>query len=611
MKAALARFFWPPVTDGDYLNTARKRCLIVMCSVAAVVGLASGLQNFEASFAVYPVQTLVSVLAPLILLACPILLAVTNNLRAIALFFNAFIFAALLAVPMIAGGMHSRATLFMLPWAMMATLFLGWKEGIGAGILVFVAYLLFHLNGPDIPPGIHDMSSETLSSWLFVGLTMTLVVLIGGAAIFQREMERAAVKLSEARAEAEAANRAKSRFLANMSHEIRTPMNGILGMTEMLENTPLNDQQKIFTDTISYSGQSLLAIINDILDLSKIEAGDEKLVSKPFDIRALAEQLRMHFEPQAQTSNIEFMLAVDESLPETVRGDKGALRRILFNLLNNALKFTNEGTVCVNISGEVKDSNLDLTIEVDDTGIGIPADYVGNIFDKFAQAETSTTRRYDGTGAGLAISRLLARAMGGDISVRSIVGKGSNFTVSVKLAVISNAAAPASEAQQTPLGAKAALPKALPQQCASVAPGAASASGIRILVAEDNEVNRLVLKHLLGERCDDVTFANDGREAFEAYKNKNFDVVLMDISMPNMDGYEAARAIRAHEDQHHLNHTPIICVTAHTLEEHREKSLASGMNDYLPKPVGKENLWAKLNAWTGSATAASGIASSG
>lgn len=596
MKAALASFFWPPVTDGDYLNTARKRCLIVMCSVAAVVGLASGLRNFEASFAAYPVQTLVSALAPLILLACPVLLVVTNNLRAVALFFLAIIFIALFAVPVIAGGMHSRATLFMLPWAMMTTLFLGWKEGIGAGLLVFAAYLFLHLGGPAIPPGVQEMSSETLSSWLFIGLTMTLVMVIGSAAIFQREMEQAAVKLSEARIEAEAANCAKSRFLANMSHEIRTPMNGILGMTEMLESTPLNGQQKIFADTISYSGQSLLAIINDILDLSKIEAGDEKLISKPFELRALAEHLRMHFEPKAQTSNIQFRLAFDESLPKMVRGDERALRRILFNLLNNALKFTNEGAVCINISGTVKGSDLDLTIDIDDTGIGIPADYVGSIFDKFAQAESSTTRRYDGTGAGLAISRLLARAMGGDISVRSVEGQGSTFSVRITLPIAQTPAQPASETDQNSADAKTSGPN-----LGSSASGTSPTTDIRILVAEDNEVNRLVLKHLLNTQSYDVTFAADGREAFEAFKRENFDVILMDISMPNMDGYEATKAIRAHESQHCSGYTPIICVTAHTLEEHRAKSLASGMNDYIPKPVGKEKLWAKLNAWTGAA----------
>ncbi len=602
MKATLARLFWPPVTDGDYLDAARRRCLLVMCFVAAAVGFASGLRNFEASYAAYPIQTLVAVLAPLVLLACPIMLAFTNNLRAVAFFFLGFTFLTMVAVPLIAGGMYSRATLFMLPWAMMATLFLGWKEGIGAAILVFAAYLLLHLNSQSISQGVHDMSSETLSSWLFVGLSMTLLVLTGSAAIFQREMERAAIKLTEARAEAQTANRAKSEFLANMSHEIRTPMNGILGMTEMLESTQLTAQQKVFADTISSSGQSLLAVINDILDLSRIETGDEKLKSKPFDLHMLAEQVYASFEPLARQRNINFKLALNETLPETVRGDESALRQILINLLNNALKFTAAGSVSVEISGKVKDRVLALTIDVEDTGIGIPDDRADHIFDMFAQAESSTTRRYDGTGAGLAISRLLARAMGGDISVRSVEGKGSTFSFQVKLPVISNAELPARDVVHEFVASDSAAPEAPLRPAAPTGSNQTPTMGIRILVAEDNEVNRLVLKHLLSTQSHNVTFAVDGREAFEAFKRDSFDVVLMDISMPNMDGYEATRAIRAHETEHHLNHTPIICVTAHTLEEHREKSLASGMNDYLPKPVGKENLWAKLNAWTSAAT---------
>ena len=606
MKAALARFFWPPVTDGDYLDAARKRCLLVMCFVAAAVGLASGLHNFETSFAAYPIQTLVAVLGPLVLLACPLMLAFTNNLRAVAFFFLGFTFVAMVAVPLIAGGMYSRATLFMLPWAMMATLFLGWKEGIGAAILVFAAYLVLHINNQSISPSVYEISSETLSLWLFTGLTMTLLVLTGSAAIFQREMERAAVKLSEARAEAEAANLAKSRFLANISHEIRTPMNGILGMAEMLDNTPLTEQQKTFADTIAFSGQSLLAIINDILDLSKIEAGDEKLVSKPFALCRLVEQVHAHFEPLARDKNIDFKLVADEALPTAVLGDESALRQILLNLLNNALKFTDEGSVCVRISGAVENNVLALTIDVEDSGIGIAADHLDAIFDKFAQAESSTTRRYDGTGAGLAISRLLARAMGGDISVCSVADKGSKFSVQLNLPIASSNVQIATDAAIAGV-AKPRLGAPLESEAAA-APDTEPTSGIRILVAEDNEVNRLVLKHLLCTRDHKVTFAVDGREAFEEYKRNNFDVILMDISMPNMDGYEATKAIRAYENQYHMNHIPIICVTAHTLDEHREKSLASGMNDYLPKPVGKEKLWAKLNAWTGAA-AFQGIAS--
>ena len=597
MGAQFARFIWPPVENGDYLTTARKRCLLVICFVSCAVGVWSGTRNFEESFDLYPLQTIIAIALPLVLLVCPIILAYTNNLRAVAIFFLAFTFVGLFAVPYLAGGMFSRGTLFMLPWAMLATLFLGWREGIVAAVVVFAAYLFFFLFDEYLPPSLYEIDEAMVKTWLFTGLTMTLFMLIGGAAIFQREMERAANKLSEAREAAEAAHRAKSDFLANISHEIRTPMNGILGMADMLEGTKLDERQKLFTQTINSSATSLLAVINDVLDLSQIEAGEQKLAENSIELKAFAQEMYDLYASHAHQKHLRFDMSISEGLPSKIMGDEAALRRILINLLSNAFKFTENGSVSLSFSGFVRGRELALTVDVADTGIGISHEQIEAIFESFAQAENSTTRRYDGAGAGLSISRLLARAMDGDVTVTSRPNKGSKFRLTVALPILDY-----ESLRQMKLSTRSSAnglrrPIAKPNGANGKEKDAAPRS-VRVLVAEDNEVNRLVLKHLLDTKTHSVTFAEDGLQAFQAYQEDTFDIILMDISMPNMDGYEAAKAIRAHEEENDLESTPIICVTAHTLEEHREKSLASGMNDYIPKPVGKENLLAKLNAWT-------------
>ena len=591
-RSPVTHFFWPPVRDGDYLEAARKRCLIVISLAATVAGLISGLRNFEQSIALYPVQTLIAVLGPLVMLACPILIAKTNNVRAVAWFFLIYSFIALVAVPLLAGGMFSRATFFMLAWAVMATLFLGWKEGIGAAVVVLCTYLLLYNLHSSLPPSVYEITSETISLWLLIGLSLTLVMLTTGAAIFQREIEQAAVKLSEARIEAETANRAKSEFLAKMSHEIRTPMNGVLGMAEMLENTELTKNQRLYAETITSSGESLLTIINDILDLSKIEAGHMTFIDEPFCLKAFIEQISMLFKLRANQQQLELLLEYDDELPSHVVGDAGRIRQVLINLIGNALKFTKTGHIKINIGGKTDGNTSSLLFKVEDTGVGISADKLDHIFNNFEQAEASTTRRFDGAGLGLAISRHLARAMGGDIKAQSEYGVGSTFTFNLALPVAATVTPRFETGKENSFEVE-------PQDDAKKEENRLEPiNAIRVLAAEDNEVNRLVLKSMIDARKYALTFAVNGLEALEAFKTQNFDIVLMDISMPEMDGHEATRAIRLLEEKNNLKRTPIVCVTAHAFESQRQRSLDAGMDDYLTKPMSREIITSTLLKWT-------------
>lgn len=454
-----------------------------------------------------------------------------------------------------------EARLFLLAW----------------GLLILMASML-SLQSFGLFPGLPVLLTLNGMEVTFI-LQQLLLALALASRMNKLKDER--LKQEQATLRAEAENAAKTEFLAKMSHEIRTPMNALLGITQLLQDTTMDETQKNYVDTLYSSGHALLNVINDILDYSKIASGKTELEMVDFNLPDLLDECIQVFSLSAREKSLSLVCERSQDLPTYVCGDAGRLRQILLNLLSNAIKFTEYGNVFLRTSVEENTSTrVRLRFEVEDSGIGIAPEKIPGLFESFVQADSSTSREYGGSGLGLAISRQLVELMHGHIIASSQPGKGTVFRFNVLLKTAT---------------ANPALPDA------RQVPSPAMFVGVRALVVEDNPINQLVIRGFLQKVGIRARMASSGQEALDILDNDEeiFDLVFMDCEMPFMDGFETTRRLRIWEQQHKRKPLHIIALTAHALPQHRQQCLMAGMDDYLSKPLLLSKLVEKLNSVLG------------
>lgn len=401
---------------------------------------------------------------------------------------------------------------------------------------------------------------------------------------YAHEASLARDRIAKLSRELERATQAKSEFLARMSHEIRTPMNALLGMAELLWETPLNDEQREYVRVSRNTGDNLLNIVNDILDFSKVEAGQIQLEKIAFNLAGILAEALDIAGVRARAKGLALTSRIEPGVPAWLEGDPGRLRQILLNLLGNAAKFTDRGELCVrvepdpdepaSIGTDLKSDRGALHFSVSDTGIGIPADRLSTIFDSFSQADASITRKFGGTGLGLSISKRLVELMGGKIWAESVPGSGSTMHFTARFSVAEAAGAPEPDARNPPPGSRDLLRH----------------RALRILLADDAEENRFLIRNYLKDSACVIDEVGNGALAVEKFKQRFYDAVLMDTEMPVLDGYSATRAMRAFEQERASAPTPILALTAHALREARDRSLEAGCTDHLTKPIKRATL---------------------
>jgi signal transduction histidine kinase/ActR/RegA family two-component response regulator len=416
----------------------------------------------------------------------------------------------------------------------------------------------------------------------------------------KEELKKRSAERDVALGRAEAANQAKSQFLANMSHEIRTPLHGILGLADVLSRTNLDGRQQALVQTMIRSGKGLLTIINDVLDFSKIESGRFDLITGPLSLRSVINELSVLMLPRFESKGVELVVRIDDNVPDLLEGDVGRIKQVLTNLLENGLKFTKQGYVLMEVSGAARADTVDLTVIIQDTGIGIASAQLVTVFETFNQGDNSPTRRHEGTGLGLAICRMLVNKMAGRIALASTLGQGTTVTLTLPLVMHkSNSVAvrvsPKLQADELLQVKPADIDTAQDNNIVSLT--GARFRRANILLVEDNIVNQEVATEYLRAMGCSVTIASDGQDGLASYKTGAFDLVLMDGLMPVMDGLQASRSIRELEGNTTNKRVPIIALTANAFPKDRDNCVAAGMDDVLSKPFDYEELAGMIKKW--------------
>ena len=567
--------FWPSNEGGDILEVARKRVVIISALVIGAMAMVNGVLTFTIKLPLFPWLAWWGVLSPPALLAIPFLQFALKKTQLVAGLLIAILLIVMTPAIAVQDGASNPASLYYAAIPVFAVFLFGARAGFLTAIGTLSIMLLLYWRAVALPESGVGLANDLTAFWNTMACFVMTISLTGCAAVFQRQMERALIQLDTSRRAAEAAYQAKSEFIANVSHEFRTPMNGILGMAQLLEDGELDDSQKELVHILRRSSDDLLDLINDVLDFSRLDAGKLTVQTAEFDPVAMIEREAARHAEAAQDKSLAFAVDIAADLHRPLVGDEARIGQIVHHLLSNAVKFTERGEIKLTARLETApgEDGKQLSIRVSDTGCGIERDKLEALFEAFTQADASSTRAHGGAGLGLTIGRRVAEMLGGRLRASSVVGQGSVFKLQVPVGL------PAGET-----AAPAASTPAAPPQPAE--------QPIRLLLADDVETNRQVASGLLEALNAEIVAVEDGQAAFDAWKKTRFDLILMDIRMPVMDGHEATQAIRRAETLDGRRRTPIFAVTGNAARDQVEDYLKAGMDGVVSKPISRGGLMA-------------------